>query len=312
MPVVVTLRAFRQSMLDCDIYIWSKSDNKLRLFRKKGQPLDVADLDRLEQRGIGKLLVSRADQEEHRRRKTSEICRNTSISPSKRYTLIRDISQASFEAAYRNSEVDQMVDLVRELGPQLTDVLSDNDLILSELFSLMHHDDCTYTHSINVATYAMLLAKHLEMKEQECLGEVATGALLHDVGKRHIELAILNKPGRLEHHERQKMSEHPKLGFEDTLPRGDLTWEQLMMIYQHHEHYDGGGYPVGIPASEIHDLARVTTVADVFHALTSARPYRKSMRSDEACEYLSHQSGKLFDPDMTKCWISKIKATASG
>ncbi len=68
------------------------------------------------------------------------------------------------------------------------------------------------------------------------------------------------------------------------------------------------GLDTGIPAAEIHDLARVTTVADVFHALTSVRPYRTPMTTDEACKFLADQSGKLFDPDMAKCWISKMKA----
>lgn len=294
-------------MLDCDIYIRSESDGTMKLYRKKGQRLDSAALDRLEKRGISDVLVSRADQEAHRRSRAPEICRDTTIAPTERYNLLREISRASFDAAYHSGEIDQVVGFVEELGPQLTDVLSDRDVLLSELFSLMDHDDCTYSHSVNVATYTMLLAKYLGIEDHEHLCGIATGGLLHDLGKRHIELAVLNKPGKLEEHERKRMSEHPTLGFKDMFPRGDLTWEQLMMIYQHHERYDGRGYPVGVPASEIHDLARVTTVADVFHAITSVRPYRTPMSTDEACKFLSEQSGKLFDPDMAKCWISKMK-----
>lgn len=312
MPVSVTLHAFRQSMLDCDIYIRTGSDGKLKLYRKKGQRLDGSDLDRLEERGIRQFLVSRSDQEEHRRCRAPEICQDTSVAPSERYKLLREVSRASFEAAYQSGDTNQVVELVQELGPQLTDILSDSDLVLADLYSLMDHDHHTYSHSINVSAFTVLLAKYLGTEDQQDLSQIATGGLLHDLGKRHIELQVLNKRGALEDHERRTMSEHPRLGFQDVLPRGDLSWKQLMMVYQHHEQYDGGGYPVGLPAREIHDLARVTTIVDVFHAITSVRPYRKPMRTNEACNFLWDHSGKLFDPEMVQCWISKMKSVANG
>ncbi len=307
-PIPVTLRAFRQSMLDCDIYIHSGEGAELKLYRKRGQPLDPVDLDRLEKRGICQFFVSSADQESHRRSRAPQICEDTTIAPTERYNLLREISRASFEAAYHSGDMDDVVGFVEELGPQLTGVLSDSDLVLSDLFTLMDHDDCTYSHSVNVATYAMLLAKYLGIEDHQRLCEIATGGLLHDIGKRHIDLEVLTKPGKLSDGERKRISEHPQLGFEDMAPRGDLSFEQLMMIYEHHERFDGRGYPVGIPGSEIHDLARITTVADVFHALTSERPYRNPMTTDEACAFLTDHSGKLFDPEMAKCWISKMKA----
>jgi HD-GYP domain-containing protein (c-di-GMP phosphodiesterase class II) len=309
--IPVTLQAFRQSMLDCDIYVRQGCEGGLTLYRRKGQTLESSDLDRLENRGIREVFVSHADQESHRRSMAPEVCRDPTLRPEERYNLLRELSRASFEAAYHSADVSQVVGLIQELGPQLTEVLSDGDLVLPELFSLMSHDDCTYSHSVNVATYTMLLARYLGIEDNEHLCEIATGGLLHDLGKRHIELKVLNKPGKLDEQERRTMSEHPTLGFQDMLPRGELTWEQLMMIYQHHERYDGRGYPVGIPGSEIQDLARITTVADVFHALTSVRPYRTPMSTDKACTFLGDHSGKLFDPDMAQCWISKMKAGLS-
>ena len=85
-----------------------------------------------------------------------------------------------------------------------------------------------------------------------------------------------------------------------------------MMVYQHHERYDGQGYPVGLPGVEIHPSARVTTVADVFHALTSVRSYRQPMSTAQACGFLADHAGKMFDPDMAKCWIDKMKAGRAG
>jgi HD-GYP domain-containing protein (c-di-GMP phosphodiesterase class II) len=283
----------------------------LKLYRKKSQELSSSDLDRLAKRGVSELYVSHADQEANRRKRASRICRDTTRPPAERYNLLREISRASFEAAFHSGEVDQVVGFVQELGPQLTEVLSDNDLLLTELFSLMDHDDCTYSHCVSVATYVVLLAKYLGIEEREHLCAIAIGGLLHDLGKRHIELEVLNKSGKLDATERKHMQEHSTLGFQDLLPRGDLTWEQLMIVYQHHERYDGEGYPVGLPGREIHDLARATTIADVFHAVTSVRPYRKPMGTHEACSFLEEHAGQLFDPEMVKCWTSKMKLRAS-
>ncbi len=305
--VPVALDTFRKSMLDCDIYIRQGDEDGLTLYRKKSQTLDCSDLDRLEKRGIREIFVSLADQEAHRRKMAPEVCRDTTLSPTERYNLLRELSRASFDAAYHSGDVDQVVELVEELGPQMTDVLSDSDLVLSDLFALMDHDDCTYSHSVNVSTYTMLLAKYAGIDDREHLCSIAVGGLLHDLGKRHIDLEVLNKPGKLDKADRRYIEQHPTLGFQDLLPRGDLSWEQLMIVYQHHERYDGQGYPVGVPSSEIHHLAKVATVADVFHAITSERPYRKPMNTDEACSFLADQSGKMFDPGMAKCWISKMK-----
>ena len=306
--IPVALETFRKSMLDCDIYIRQDSEGALTLYRKKSHALSSSDLDRLAKRGIRELYVSHADQEAHRHSRVPEICRDTTLPPAERYNLLREISRASFEAVYHSGEVGQVVEFVEELGPQLTDVLSDKDLLVTELFSLMDHDDDTYSHCVNVSTYTILLAGYLGIDDREHLCAIAIGGLLHDLGKRHIELDVLNKPGKLLEAERKHVEQHPTLGFQDLLRRGDLTWEQLMMVYQHHERYDGRGYPVGIPGSEIHDLARVTTVADVFHALTSVRPYRKPMSTHEACSFLADHSGKLFGPEMAKCWNSKMKS----
>ena len=306
--IPISLETFRKSMLDCDIYVRQGSDKAMTLYRKKSQALDSEDLDRLSKRGINELYVSRGDQETHRRSMAREICQDATRPPSERYNILREISKASFDAAYHSGDVDQVVDVVNDLGAQLADVLNDKDIVLSELFSLMDHDDDTYSHSVNVATYAMLLAKYLGINDDTRLCSIMIGGLFHDLGKRHIDLGVLNKPGKLDAAERRHIEQHPALGFKDLLPRGELTWGQLMMVYQHHERYDGTGYPVGLPGSEIHGLARIAAVADVFHALTSVRPYRTPMTTDVACGFLASQAGKMFDPEMTRCWNSKMKA----
>ena len=309
--VAVPLETFRKSIIDCDIYVRQGPDAALTLYRKKSHPLAENDLNRLAARGIRELYVSQGAHEAHRRQVTDEICRDTTVAPVDRYNLLREINRASFDAAYHSGEVEQVVTIVDEIGPQLTDVLCDSDLVVGELFALMDHDDCTYSHSVNVATYTILLAKYLGIHDQQRLCQVATGGLLHDLGKRHIQLEVLNKTGKLDRDDRKHIEQHPILGFRDLVTQDGLTWEQLMMVYQHHERYDGGGYPVGLVGREIADLARVTSVADVFHAVTSVRPYRQPMTTEEACRFLTDQGGKMFDPEIVRCWTSRMKTSDS-
>lgn len=109
----------------------------------------------------------------------------------------------------------------------------------------MAHDYYTYTHVTNVCTLCLVLAVGLGIHDRGELLDIATGALLHDLGKRHIPPNVLNYPGRLNDEQWKLIQRHPADGFKELCLRGDLKWGQLMMIFQHHERPDGRGYPAG-------------------------------------------------------------------
>ena len=306
--IPLALETYRKSMIDCDIYLRKGPGGELTLYREKSERLDSDDLHELAKKRISELYVSLADQEAYRRDMGFKIRQDTSLPPLERYDTLREISHGSFEAAFRTKDVEQIVTIVNDLGVQLAEVLSGNDILLRELLPLMDRDDDTYLRSVNVATYATLLAKCLGVSDDTHLRSIMIGGLFHDLGKCRVDRTILNKSGTLDRDELRQMEQHPTLGFMELLPRGELTWEQLMMVYQHHERYDGTGYPVGLPGSEIHDLARVTTVADVFRALMSVRAKGQLVPAEQVCFFLADQSGTMLDPEITRCWISKMKA----
>jgi len=198
-----------------------------------------------------------------------------------------------------------------QFGGDLANVVAEKSVQFRELFSTLEHDYYTFTHVCNVTVYCTTLAHALGVTDSAQLGEVAAGALLHDIGKRHVSPHILNKNGKLTDEEWESIREHPAAGFREVATRADLTWAQLMMIYQHHERLDGSGYPTGVAAAEINAWAKICAVADVFDALTSNRPYRRALPTKEVCEYLTKHSGKWFDADMVKCWIGHVQSTES-
>jgi HD-GYP domain-containing protein (c-di-GMP phosphodiesterase class II) len=137
------------------------------------------------------------------------------------------------------------------------------------------------------------------------VAQIAAGGILHDIGKRHIPLTILNKTSKLTDAEWEVIQQHPVTGYRELAMRDDLTEGQLMMVYQHHERLDGSGYPAGITGDEIHPWAKICAVADVFDAMTCQRSYRRAIPIAEVFSYLRRMAGIKFDEDIVDCWLSQ-------
>ena len=114
------------------------------------------------------------------------------------------------------------------------------------------------------------------------MNELGTGFFLHDLGKVNINQDILNKPGRLTDEEMNEVKRHPAQGFKILNETKHLTEESKLIVLQHHERQDGKGYPKGLKGEAIHIYGRICSIADVYDALTSDRPYRKK------CPLLQH------------------------
>jgi putative two-component system response regulator len=158
----------------------------------------------------------------------------------------------------------------------------------------------TQGHADRVTTYALALADRLGVSpaDREVLRR---GALLHDIGKISIPDAILNKPGRLTPEEFALIKEHPDQGVKIVEPLETLR-DVIPLIRWHHERLDGRGYPDGLRGQDIPFLVRVLSVADVYDALASARPYRAAMSPAEALEQLRADAGGSLDPDLVRCF----------
>ena len=164
----------------------------------------------------------------------------------------------------------------------------------------------TGNHVKRVAEYSKLLAQYygLSKEEYELLKEASP---MHDIGKIAIPDAVLNKPGILNDEERKVMDEHARLGYE-MLNHSErpLLKAAAIVAYEHHEHYDGTGYPRGLKGEQIHIYGRITTLADVFDALGSERVYKKAWHDEEIWEYFRAESGKQFDPVLVDLFFENL------
>lgn len=155
-------------------------------------------------------------------------------------------------------------------------------------------DPYTRWHSTNVAKYAVAVARGMELPPAQ-LEEIHIAAILHDIGKIGVSERIISKPDRLSREEYDIMKDHPAHGIRILEPIGFST-AIIDAIYQHHERYDGKGYPQGLAGDQISLGARILNVADTIDAMVSERPYRGTISSTEVIEELDRESGNQFDP----------------
>ncbi|MCX7982158.1 MAG: DUF3391 domain-containing protein [Syntrophales bacterium] len=230
-----------------------------------------------------------------------EVLKDKAIEPEKKASLIRlhstQIMKKLFEEPTRSN-----IKEVKKVAAGIADCIIKDDKTTFLLISMTNFDFTTYNHSVNVGFLALALAKSVFANSpHHDLQELGAGFFLHDIGKIKIDNAIIQKPAPLTEEETLKMRRHPQLGLKVLLEMGFATNEARLIVVQHHEKMDGTGYPKGLRGEDIHPYARICTVADVFDALTSRRPYRDPLPTFQALKLMRdemvphHVERKLFE-----------------
>jgi len=163
----------------------------------------------------------------------------------------------------------------------------------------------TSGHSERVTRLAVKIGEELGLDERQ-LEDLQRGGLLHDIGKIGVPAHILDKPGKLNDEEIRVIRKHPRTG-ERIIEPIQAYGNVLSYIVQHHEHFDGNGYPDGTAGEDISLGARILALADAFDALASDRPYRAGMPLDQVVQLLEKQSGKQYDPVVVAAFLKVIE-----
>ncbi len=203
------------------------------------------------------------------------------------------------------------VELVEPLVEQMIDSIFRNQDALLPLCRLKDHDDYTFQHSVSTCALMIALARGLDMP-RDTIREVATGALLHDVGKAVIPDEILKKPGQLTEDEVVCMQSHVEQGvtlLQKTPGIGNIA---LDIVSQHHERIDGSGYPNKLKGDEIQLHSQMGGIVDVYDAITSDRPYHKGMPPTRALGKMLEWSQHHFKPELVRTFIKAIGIYPSG
>lgn len=189
-------------------------------------------------------------------------------------------------------------------------LMSDRTFIVN-LSAIHSSDTYLYTHCMNVGTMATILAMAYGFNEDRTR-KFGLGAMLHDIGKLRIDKSILDKPGKLTAAERIEIEKHCQLGYDILIRQSEIATVSAHCALQHHEKFDGTGYPRRLKGTEIHEFGRMLAVPDVYDALTSNRVYKKAMLPHEAVEFLYAQSGSHFDPTFVDLFMKHINIYPNG
>ncbi len=164
-------------------------------------------------------------------------------------------------------------------------------------------DPYTKGHCGRTAVYAMALGRELKLSEVE-LETLEFGAFLHDIGKIGVKDSVLLKPGPLDDDEWKHMKIHPVVGYQIAVQL-DMLKPMIACIRNHHERWDGSGYPDGLKGEAIPMLARIVCLADAYDAMATDRPYKRAIPIDECKIILRRQAGPQFDPHLVELFIQR-------
>lgn len=186
----------------------------------------------------------------------------------------------------------------------MEDVLNNGD-VMCNMLDIKTYDDYTYFHSVNVSVLATMIGASCNMNESE-LNILTTAAMLHDIGKRFVEKDVLCAKRALTEEERDLIIQHPKLGYEFLKSKFDFSSYVYTSVLEHHEWYNGGGYPLRRSGTDIPIYARIIKLVDVYDALTSKVPYHEAASPSEAVEYIMGNAGAEFDPELVNVFMKRI------
>lgn len=254
------------------------------------------------------------------------ILNTKSISALKRYgILVADVDIIGKELAQReeiNYNVSlNAVSLVEELArgggsvdykkilctvESIVAEILEGKAIAGNLTNLCSVDMYTYAHCVDVCILSIAAGVLLNYDRKKLL-TLGTGSLLHDIGKLKVPLNILNKPDKLTAEEFEKMKRHSDYGYQMSKKIYDITALSREIILNHHEKYDGSGYPQGLRGDRISDMAVICSVADVYNAITTDRIYRKALPPHEAYEMIMAAGDLMFKNDIAMAFLKLIK-----
>lgn len=219
--------------------------------------------------------------------------------------IFPDAAPSRFRTALRANTIqslEQRVARAKALNDRATPTEA-AERLLSLVAELNSHDRLTRGHSDRVRAYSQMIGKELRLRSHE-LDLLNWAALLHDVGKLDVPAAILTKPGKPTDEEWRVLKRHPELGMALVAPLHEWLGQWTDAVSQHHERWDGKGYPNGISGDQIGLAGRIVSVADVFDVMTSARSYKAASASQAARDELAQCAGTQFDPRVVRAFLN--------
>jgi len=284
-------------------------NNQGKVLLMKGTKLTKRYIDKIKEHGFYTIyIIDKYSQQELQdiikpqiRRKAIDSVRNIYNS----FSRLQDGSLNVFRRKELEKESISSIEEMQIMAKTIVDDIFSHPELLVSLVDIKSLDTYTFNHSVSVGVLALTLGISSGLNRND-LYDLTLGCMLHDVGKIFIPTDILNKKDRLSTSEFEVIKEHCEKGFSYLRDNTDLGPRVRIVALQHQERFDGSGYPQGLKGDKINKLAQIASVADVYDALTSHRPYRMALPPHEAIEYMMASGGTHFNMELIKTFLSKI------
>lgn len=312
--------------LPYDLYINSSTHAKrekfVRIFKKEN-PLTKEDLETFREKYY-QLYVSEKERDLYMK----SLVGVDNAPDVEKAAVIKDSAINYLETVfdrnheYSNELLEETIEGCKDSVESMVDVIQDYSILEVQklIADLSFHDFYTYDHSINVAMYSISIMKALKPDASRLeLIMAGMGGLLHDLGKVKIPTSIINNPGKLSDEDFDIIKKHPGYGLELLndhachCTHDELNFDVIKRVVgEHHENYNGTGYPNKLKGKEISVYARITAIADFYDAITTKRSYHEVLSTEDALEVMARSVGRKIDPKIFEIFQKNVNVVLSG
>jgi putative nucleotidyltransferase with HDIG domain len=280
-------------------------NNHFTLYLRDGEKISLEKIKSLTSKGSTDLFFVPIIEWGAYKKFVHEQINAANISVVEKAQILRASSMALVEELFEHPDVSVALNSSRPVIENFVSFMEAEPEAMAHLIGLSGHDFYTYNHSLDVSIYALGLGQTLGMNPKE-LEELGLGALFHDIGKRNVSLDILCKKGGLSQEEWTIMQQHTHYGIMILNKEPNISDAMKATCFEHHESFQGNGYPQQLVGQEIHPHARIVAIADTYDALTTQRSYNVPMMPMDALAMMRDQIHSRFDPDMLSALHSAL------
>ncbi len=277
------------------------------LHRTAQAQMDGRARDRLVSRGVRELYVLKRDEDaylDYVEENVDKIIHDDLLPQEQACQIVYKSSSRVMVDVFENPRSGENLRRAQRMVEATVSAVMRNPRALWQMTSMASHDYYTYTHCVNVATFMVGASKDLlDITERQTLERIGMGGIFHDIGKSLIPTEILNKAGKLSADEFRRIKEHPEMGVELVGEHVPMSAVSRTIIRNHHESFNGSGYPDGLTGEGIARLARLAKVVDVYDALTTNRSYASAREPYQALDLMLNKMADEFEVRLLRAFI---------
>lgn len=278
-----------------DIFV--SINNRYIHYIRSGDSLGADKIQNFEKKAPDAFFIYSSERQNYRNY-VSRVMNSDDISSRDKAVMLRESSLTMVEELYESPDVKKALDQSKEVISDFIAFMDEDPEAMGHLIGLSSHDFYTYNHSLDVGIYSLGLGYVAGYRDEE-LKELGQGALFHDIGKRHVDVDIICKDGPLDDVEWAQMQQHPQYGLL-ILDKYDVSDAIKACCFEHHESFQGNGYPQQLEGDEIHPMARIVAITDTYDALTTKRSYNEPMTPTDALTFMNEKLRRRYDDELMK------------